>query len=287
MELQGLAWRTSSKYNDAGMNKSMNTGKSPNGREFPYNGESAHWWLQRSLDGAHKHAYRGVADFIRASYSRDPRLIIDYACGAGNLLSLLSFRFPNSKMIGLDASSFLLRMARRRFSRLPAGCARRISLAEVPLPNFSLQRNRADLVVFCFPNMTPYSDEDEALQEGLRRHAGDWMIAKELEPEVPHVLEWNRSISHNLRLLLIRGGICVRVEYATMQRHELSPSELMHVSFEEGSLDIEVKGKKPRQWFRLLASTYFRSRVLEDVFEQTADERDKNGGYLITVLRAI
>jgi SAM-dependent methyltransferase len=287
MELPGLAWRTSSKYNEAGMDKSMNTGKSKHGEEFPYNSESAHWWLQRSLDGAHKHAYRSIADFIRASYSGDPRLIIDYACGAGNLLSLLSFRFPHSKMIGLDGSSFLLGMARRRFSRLPAGSARRISLAEVPLPNFSLQRNRADLVVFCFPNMTPYSDEDEALQEGLRRHAGDWMIAKELEPEVPHVLEWNRSISHNLRLLLIRGGICVRVEYATMQRHELSPSELMHVSFEEGSLDIEVKGKKPRQWFRLLASSYFRSRVLEDVYEQTADERDKNGGYLITVLRAI
>jgi len=37
----------------------------------------------------------------------------------------------------------------------------------------------------------------------------------------------------------------------------------------------------------VLASAYFRSRVLEDVYLQTGDERDKNGGYLITVLRAI
>ena len=113
------------------------------------------------------------------------------------------------------------------------------------------------------------------------------MIAKSLEPETPHVFEWHRSISFNLRQLLIRDGICVRIEYATMQRHELSRDELMRVAFEEGSLDIDVEGRKPRQWFRLLASTYFRSRVLEDVYQQTADERDKNGGYLITVLRAI
>ena len=79
----------------------------------------------------------------------------------------------------------------------------------------------------------------------------------------------------------------MRVEYATMQRHELSPLELSNVLFEEGSLDSAVDGKKPRQWFRLEASAYFRSRVLEDVYEQTGDERDRDGGYLITVLRAI
>ena len=79
----------------------------------------------------------------------------------------------------------------------------------------------------------------------------------------------------------------MRIEYATMQRHELSPLELAHVSFEEGSLDSRWEGRLPRRWFRLAASAYFRSGVLEDVYEQTGDERDKNGGYLITVLRAI
>ena len=42
----------------------------------------------------------------------------------------------------------------------------------------------------------------------------------------------------------------------------------------------------PRQWFRVLASSYFRSQVLDDVYEQTEDARDRNGGYLITVLRS-
>jgi len=43
----------------------------------------------------------------------------------------------------------------------------------------------------------------------------------------------------------------------------------------------------PRQWFRVLASAHFRSRVMEDVYQQTGDRRDKDGGYLITVLRAL
>jgi hypothetical protein len=97
----------------------------------------------------------------------------------------------------------------------------------------------------------------------------------------------SRSISKNLRNLLVQGGTCVRAEYATTRRHEWSPLELLQVSFEEGSLDTVMDGTKIRPWFRVLASAYFRSRVLEDVFEQTEDERDTNGGYLVTILRAL
>ncbi len=79
----------------------------------------------------------------------------------------------------------------------------------------------------------------------------------------------------------------MRVEYAASQRHEWPPIELQRVSFEEGSLDTEVEGILPRPWFRVLASAYFRSRVIEDVYQQTGDKRDKHGGYLITVLRAL
>jgi len=100
-------------------------------------------------------------------------------------------------------------------------------------------------------------------------------------------LAYGRNISRNLRGLLIRGGICVRAEYAIARRHEWPPAELMRVSFEEGSLDMSIDGKKLQPWFRVLASAYYRSRVMEDVFQQTGDVRDKKGGYLITVLRAL
>jgi SAM-dependent methyltransferase len=268
-------------------------------REFLYNHELGRWWCARASDRPHARAYRNIADFIRASYGRAPRLIVDYACGAGHLLSLLSRRFTHSRLAGLDGSEYLLGLALRRFSRLPVDCSRRISLIKTPLPNLNLMRGRADLVIFCFPNMVPSDSEEVAAQKDGLSH-GDREVARTLallarkeNKDLPDAftiqssLEGNRMISLNLRRLLVPGGLCVRVEYGTAQRDELSASEFVEVSYEEGSLDMEVEGKKPRQWFRVSASSYFRSRVLEDVYEQTGDERDRDGGYIITVLRAI
>jgi SAM-dependent methyltransferase len=272
------------------------------GKEFSYNGRVARWWLKRADDNAHRRAYKNIADFVRASFTREPRLIVDYACGAGHLLAALSRRFPESKLVGLDGSAFLLDLAERRFSRLTQDRTQRISLIETPLPNLSLLNGRAGLVVFCFPNMMPSSDEEEIRGGAFELSPGDRWIAEKLslardccdeEDESPDpsairsTLERNRKISRNLRSLLIRGGLCVRVEYATMQRHEWPPLVMQRVCFEEGALDSEVEGKLSDQWFQVLASAYFRSRVLEDVYQQTGDKRDRNGGFLISVLRAI
>jgi SAM-dependent methyltransferase len=284
------------------MRKSPYTGRSGLGRKFSYNDKVALWWLERANDNAHKYAYKNIANFIRASFRGSPRLIVDYACGAGNLLSLLSRRFAHSKLVGLDGSSLLLGLAERRFSRLPHDCAKRISLIETPLPKPDLLRSCADLVVFCYPNMMSYSREEESRAEPFQVGKIDRTIARSLslaketsrgEGELPdpltvqNTLERGRCISRNLRSLLVRGGICVRVEYATTRRHEWSALELQQVSFEEGTLDTRVDRISPRKWFRVLASAYFRSRVLEDVYQQTGDKRDRNGGYLITVLRAL
>jgi SAM-dependent methyltransferase len=261
--------------------------KSKPGKDFPYNGQVARWWLQRALDDAHHRAYRKIADFIRDSYMHDPRLIVDYACGAGNLLLYLSEIFPNSRLAGLDGSSFLLDQAHCLL--FPRINNQRLKLIETFLPNMNLMRGRADLAIYCFPNMSFSAGSELLLSEN------DRTIARSLSLDqgdkdamaVQSGLEQGRVISLNLRRLLSRGGICIRVEYATIQRHDLSPEELTLVSFEEGSLDAKINGMRPRLWFRVVASSYFRSKVLEDVYEQTADERDRNGGYLITVLKAI
>jgi len=268
-------------------------------RKYLYNHDLGRWWYERANDRAHARAYRNIADFIRASYGRAPRLIVDYACGAGHLLSFLSYRFPHSSLAGLDGSEFLLGLALRRFSRLPVDCSRRISLIKTSLPNLNLMRGRADLVTFSFPNMIP-SDSEGAARQGFGLCRADRecaralaILAREENRDVPDALtiqsslERGRLISLNLRRLLVPGGLCVRVEYGTTLREELSPSELVEVSYEEGSLDTDVAGKKARQWFRVSASSYFRSRVLDDVYQQTGDERDRKGGYLITVLRAV
>jgi SAM-dependent methyltransferase len=259
------------------------------GREFPYNGTVARWWCKRACDRAHARAYRKIADFIRDSYAHEPKLIADYACGAGNLLFLLSSRFPESKLVGMDGSAFLLRLARRHLKMLPPACARRIEFIETPLPNMDIIRSKADLAIFCFPNMVAVSGAERYLSKSDRNIARCLSLDEDVDdaPAVQSGLEQGRVISRHLRRILMRGGICVRVEYATIQRHELALSELTLVSFEEGSLDARVDGMTPRLWFRVLASSYVRSRVLEDVYEQTADKRDKNGGYLITVLKAV
>ncbi len=269
---------------------------------FSYDGAVGRWWLKRSLDAAHRRAYGNIADFIRDSFTREPATIVDYACGPGHLLSHLSARFRNSRLVGLDGSSFLLELARRQFECLPPGCAERVRLIKTQLPDLSVLRGQASLVIFCFPNMVPWPEENCLADRKFWLNDNERKIAKSLslaaetydetaEPSDPaanqYVLEQGRCISLNLRRLLTRDGICIRIEYATMQRHELSQLELSRVSFEEGSLDCMVEGKASRQWFRLLASAYFRSGVLEDVYEQTGDDRDRNGGYSITVLRAI
>jgi hypothetical protein len=271
-------------------------------RDFSYNGAVGDWWRERAADSAHQRAYVNIADFIRNSLHRDPRLIVDYACGAGNLLSLLSRRFTHSQLSGLDGSSLLLNLAEKRLSRLPLSCARRISLTETSLPGCVSPHQRADLVTLCFPNMMPSRAEEKMKGPGSDLSKQDQAIAKSLsrsiEPGIDgrdtknaqtlkRTLQYARSVSKNLRDLLVRGGICVRAEYATTRRHEWSPLELLCVSFEEGSLDTTRDGTRIHPWFRVLASAYFRSRVLEDVYQQTGDSRDQGGGYLVTILRAI
>lgn len=273
---------------------------------FSYNGITGTWWLERAANRAHQRAYRNIADFIRESVPRDPRLIVDYACGGGALLFHLSQQFPNSRLIGLDGSSRLLNLAKEYLSGLDPSCAQRVSLIETRLPGRRVDGERADLAVYCFPNMIPFSEEEKAAGPAIPLSSRDQKIARYLatieEPgeedeeedssptdleEIQHTLEYGRRISRNLRQWLRPGGICIRVEYATSQRHCWSPSVLAQVCYEEGSLDTEVAGLKPRPWFRVLASAYFRSRVLEDVYQQTGDPRDQKGGYLITALRAL
>ncbi len=224
---------------------------------------------------------------------------MDYACGAGHLLACLATRFPGTQFLGLDGSSFLLDQARRRIERLGRR-AGNIRLREILLPDFGLDGILADVVVYTFPNMVPshadtWPEEDEAyLEFGDRAAAGilarschrDRHPDKDTEA-VRAGLIFGRLVSLNLRTLLRSGGFCVRVEYAKVRRGELSGHDLMLIEYEEGSLEARLGNSRPRCWFRVLASSFFRSGVSEDVYQQTLDERDKSGGYVITVLRAI
>src|SRR6185295_7485105 len=63
------------------------------------------WWEGRSSDPAHQRAYARIADFLAGRFgSRQPRLIVDYACGNGAFLPHLAARFPRTRIVALDGS---------------------------------------------------------------------------------------------------------------------------------------------------------------------------------------
>lgn len=254
------------------------------------------WWFAQSSNAAHRRAYRRVADYIAASFQDSPGVIVDYACGAGNLLYRLATRCPHSRLIGLDGSSYLLALARRRLARLGERALARIFFVRTVLPKFDL-RISANLVLFTFPNMVPGSPTAPHGQVESRLAPEDLETARALaslgrtdaEPQTSAYcgLLRGRLVSLNLRGLLRRGGHCVRAEYASVRRDQMTQAELMRAAFEEGSLDAGVAGSSRKPWFRVLASAYFRSGVMEDVHHQTKDARDRRGGYQITVLCAV
>jgi SAM-dependent methyltransferase len=265
-----------------------------------YNERVGLWWRRQAENPAHANAYRKIAGFIEASYLEPPRLILDYACGAGNLLVRLHRRFPVAKLVGVDGSSLLLDLAKRRFLQGGKGAAAQLTLIQASLPNFDFPCALADLVLFTFPNMVPVSAKRTG-SPASRMRPDDLAVARYLarrrcpvnrsDPEdsrsIFTALLRDRMVSMNMRKLLKPGGICVRVEYGNVPREEFPELELLRTEFEEGSLGHEVGGKIAEQWFRVLASRYCRSGVIEDVYHQSKDRRDRKGGFLITVLRAL
>ncbi len=265
-----------------------------------YNEKVGRWWFRQAANSVHSYAYRNIADFIQSSIFRPPALIVDYACGAGNLLSRLHQRYPHSRLMGLDGSSFLLGLARKRLARLRHRARQHVRLVETLLPNLDLPPAAADLVVYVFPNMVPCSSEedggrwtrylsanDRAVAGALARRPDPDSISEGDDPEtICTELLRNRLVTLNIRRLLKRNGFCMRVEYGNVRREELPDLELLRIGFEEGSLDHKVSGKLADHWFRVVASRYYRSGVIEDVYHQSEDESDKIGGYFITVLRA-
>jgi hypothetical protein len=203
--------------------------------------------------------------------------------------------------MGLDGSSYLLGLARNRMARESLSEQRRVNLIETLLPDFALPRAVADLVVFVFPNMIPCSGDDDGTLSAHHLNPADLVLARELahlhDPEScrdqqdPHTLYTtmilDRLVSLNMRRLLKPGGTCMRVEYGNVPREQLPRIELLRTAFEEGALDHGTNGYVADQWFRVLASRYYRSGVMEDVYHQSGDDGDRIGGYFITVLSAI
>lgn len=261
------------------------------------------WWHTQATNGPHQAAYRRIADFVREVAPRNPELIIDYACGSGQLLRRLPRRFPTSRILGLDGSALMLKMAREAVARLGKTASEQTEFTRTALPNFSLPRGKADMVVFIFPNIVLSPRQAKDLEPHRPKHRGTNHVAKHLaaarepDPEdetddmdeetVLDTLLDDNLISWHVRSLLKPGGLCIRAEYCNSHRREFTNLVRRRKSFEEGSLKFGVNGKANRPYFRYVKSRYTRSKVIEDVFHQTRDEEDHEGGYEIALLKAL
>ncbi len=266
-----------------------------------YNKALGKWWLNQSSNRIHGYAYRKIAEHISSFFGYPPKRITDYGCGAGHMLTRLYRRFPNSHLTGIDGSSFLLEVAGKRLQYLGREWKKRVELIETELPDFSLPGDKADALLFIFPNIVPPAEPEE--EDDDLHHADDLAVAeylgqaREPDPEEETVeddeetlsdsLLTDNIISRNLRGLLEKGGVCVRADYANAPRNDLTELVQQRLAFQEASLAESVNGFRATQLFTLVGSTYCRSKVLDDVYHQTRDKTDKEGGYLISTLVAI
>jgi methylase of polypeptide subunit release factors len=262
------------------------------------------WWRRQSHNRAHALAYRTIATFMSTLRLSARPTILDYACGSGSMLIRLFRQFPKARLIGVDGSGVLLEQARRRLRRLNRNALDRVEFIETQLPDFTIKKGLADVVVFTFPQIVVHPDEQEHYDRHGYKHPADTVVGKALakmrepEPEdeppgnqgpesIFDELMTNRVIARSQRRLLKDGGLCVRVEYSNSNREGLTQLVQDRTAFEDGSLERAYGGRKSEQFFKYLWSEYHRSRVIEDVYHQTRDKSDMEGGYMISVLRVI
>nr|MBI3611812.1 class I SAM-dependent methyltransferase [Nitrospirota bacterium] len=257
-----------------------------------YDRHIGRWWVQRTSSEAHAEAYANIARYVARHARKRSGLLVDYACGAGLLTRQLGAALPRWRLLGIDGSRAMLRFAEAWAERRGPGSPASLEFRLAKLPDFSLPMHKADLVVFAFPNIITGAGERRHFEKiyGMDRVLARCLAAKR-EKAGAHVLYdqlfMNRVIARNLRWLLRKGGVCVRVDYSQGRRHELERFDRVATVFEEGSLSVGQGGRKPEKFFELLYVRYYPSEVIRDVYEQTEDEDFLEGGYSVSLLRAI
>jgi SAM-dependent methyltransferase len=283
-----------------------------------YDAKVGKWWATQARDRAHIKAYTDICCYLERqldSRGAKAEVIVDYACGDGSFLKRLARHFPKARILGLDGSGLMLKTARSILlkQKIDANfvktteCFRkdgpRVRLVKTVLPNFKFEEGQADAVIFLFPNLTCSDKERKRYEKNGYNRRRDVCVAemlcrfREMDPEdeVATVdpdecfddLMTNKVISRNLRRMLKSGGLLIRSEYANAPRHELTDLTQWRSLFAEGALDLPIKEVRAENIFRFLNSEYHRSAVILDVYHQSGDPTDKEGGYFCSAFEAV
>jgi SAM-dependent methyltransferase len=263
-----------------------------------YNTKVGRWWVDQTRNAAHAAAYKNIASHVVQCAQKESGLIIDYGCGTGLLMKRLVDMLPAWKFLGIDGSKVLLRDAETWARSKRKGRSASVEFRLARLPDFSVSIPKANIIIYTFPNIVAVPSERRQFEKIFQkdRDLAGWLAMKqegegEGEGEGLETLYdslfMSRVVARNLRLLLRKGGLCVRVDYSQGARHELSRFDQLSTLFEEGSLSVKQSRLKPQEFFTLLSSDYYPSAVILDVYEQTKDKDFLEGGYLVSLLQAI
>lgn len=257
-----------------------------------YDRHVGRWWMQRTNSAAHTEAYAAISSYVARQARKRSGLIVDYACGAGLLTTQLARLLPHWRVLGIDGSRTMLRHAEAWAGRMRQDRPASLEWLHAKLPNFSLPMRSADIVVFAFPNIIT-GDKERRHCEGMYRAdsaAARRIAAKQGKAGADALYDqlfMNRVIARNLRGLVRKGGLCVRADYSQGERHELTRHDLLATVFEEGSLNVRMPRPRSEPFFTLIRSCYYPSDVIRDVYEQTEDEDFLEGGYSVSLLKAL
>ena len=135
-----------------------------------FEGFLADWWQEKSNDPAHRRAYRNISSKMHQTLTdagiASPEFIVDYACGNGAILTTLANRFPETNIIAIDGSRKMLSLAKLALQQASSHKSD-IQFIHSPLPNFSLGKQQADVVLFLFPNITISSKERRLIRKQM------------------------------------------------------------------------------------------------------------------------
>lgn len=257
-----------------------------------YNTNVGQWWVHKARNAAHAAAYLNIANHVVLCAQRESGLIIDYGCGTGLLMKRLVDVLPAWKLLGIDGSKVMLGGAETWARAKRKGRPASIEFRLAKLPDVSVSTPKANIIVFTFPNIVSVASERRRFEEIFRNDRDvARCLATEQEGEgfeaLYDSLFMSRVVARNLRLLLRKGGLCFRVDYSQGARHELGRFDKLSTLFEEGSLNARQSRLKPQKFFELIYSHYYPSAVIRDVYEQTKDKDFLEGGYLVSLLKAI
>ena len=171
-----------------------------------------------------------------------------------------------------------------------------VHMKQMPLPNFKHKLPLADIVVFSFPDFRA-DDEKKWIKHWSKHFPEDYAEAKFLRkhhkkcyPDSDHSsvseLFIKRIAGRNIINMCKPGGSIYRVEYSACKRSDCDEGFMEEMQFWECIKPVDKsflrKQRKPLILAKKRRSKFIRSDVIHDVYAQTGDDDDLDGGFFIT-----